>query len=148
MVAFLVKQKERKTMNYAAYWDKLGIAGSGLCLIHCLALPVVVGILPGLGIAFLADEIVHQLLAFLLIAFAALAFIPGYRRHHDKRVLLLMATGLGLILFATWGGALVDLHGAGETVLSAAGSVLLISAHLLNHSFCRSCTLCKTNEAN
>lgn len=130
-------------MNYAAYWDKLGIAGSGLCLVHCLALPVVVGMLPSLGIAFLADEMVHEILAFALIAFAALAFIPGYMRHRDNRVLSLMAAGLGLILFATWGEALVDLHGAGETIVSVAGSILLISAHLLNHSFCQACAICE-----
>jgi hypothetical protein len=135
-------------MNYAAYWDKLGVAGSGLCLIHCLALPVMVGVLPGLGIAFLADEIVHQILACLLIAVAALAFIPGYRRHRDKRVLLLMGGGLGLILFATWGSERFDLHGSGETFISVAGSVLLIGAHLLNHSFCRACAICTGKEAN
>lgn len=135
-------------MNYASYWDKLGIAGSGLCVVHCLALPVMVGVLPGLGIAFLADEIVHQTLAFLLIAFAALAFIPGFKRHRDKRVLWLMASGLGLILSATWGGELVDLHGAGETIIAVAGSVLLICAHFLNHSFCRTCTVCTASETN
>lgn len=134
-------------MNYVSHWDKLGIAGSGLCLVHCLALPIVVGVLPSLGLAFLADEVVHEILAFALIAFAGLAFIPGYRRHRDRRVLGLMATGLGLILFATWGAAIVDLHGAGETVLSVAGSLFLISAHYLNHSFCKNCSVCQANLA-
>lgn len=134
-------------MNYTGYWDKLGIAGSGLCLVHCLALPVMVGALPSLGLAFLADEIVHEILALLLIGLAALAFIPGYRRHRDRRVVVLMATGLGLILFATWGGAVVDLHGEGETVVSVVGSLFLISAHFLNHSFCKSCSVCEAKNA-
>lgn len=130
-------------MNYSGYWDKLGIAGSGLCLLHCLAMPVLVGILPGLGLNFLADEIVHQVLAFLLIGLAALAFIPGYRRHRDRRVPVLMAIGLGLILFAIWGEAAVDLHGKGEIMLSVAGSLFLITAHFLNHTFCNSCSVCE-----
>lgn len=134
-------------MNYAAYWDKLGVAGSGLCLLHCLALPVLVGALPSLGLVFLADEMVHEILAFLLIGLAALAFVPGYRRHGDKRVLVLMAIGLGLILFATWGSAVIDLHGAGETIVSVAGSLFLISAHFLNHSFCKSCSVCEAKSA-
>lgn len=134
-------------MNYVSHWDKLGIAGSGLCLLHCLALPVLVGVLPSLGLAFLADEIVHEILAFALIAFAALAFIPGYRRHQDKRVVGLMAIGLGLILSAIWGASFLDLHGAGETVLSVAGSVFLISAHYLNHSFCKNCSVCEAKQA-
>lgn len=129
-------------MNYAAYWDKLGIAGSGLCLIHCLAIPVVAGALPSLGIAFLADESVHGILAFVLIALAGLAFIPGYRRHRDRRVVMLMTSGLGLILFATWGEAWIDLHGGGETILSITGSLLLIWAHYRNHSFCQACSTC------
>lgn len=135
-------------MNYAAHWDKLGIAGSGLCLIHCLTLPMAAGLLPGLGIAFLADEIVHQLLAFALTALAGLAFIPGYRRHRDRRVLALMAIGLGLILFATGGEAVIDLHGAGETILSVAGSLFLITAHYLNHSFCHACSACEAKAAD
>lgn len=135
-------------MNYASHWDKLGIAGSGLCLVHCLALPVMVGILPSMGLAFLADESVHEILAFASIAFAGLAFIPGYRRHQDKRVLVLMSVGLALILFATWGGALVDLHRASETMLSIVGSLLLISAHLMNHTFCRHCSICEASNAS
>lgn len=134
-------------MNYAAYWDKLGMAGSGLCLIHCLAIPVVAGALPSLGIAFLADESVHEILAFFLIALAGLAFIPGYRRHRNRHVVMLMAAGLGLILFATWGNAWIDLHGVGETVLSIAGSLLLIWAHYRNHSFCQTCSVCTAKAA-
>jgi hypothetical protein len=135
-------------MNYAAYWDKLGIVGSGLCLVHCLALPIMAGSLPSVGVAFLADEIVHQILAFALIAFAGLAFIPGYRRHRDRRVLALMTIGLGLILFATWGEAVADLHGVGETILSLAGSLFLITAHYLNHSFCHACSTCEAEAAD
>lgn len=59
-----------------------------------------------------------------------------------------MAIGLGLILFAICGGALVDLHGAGETILSVAGSVFLITAHYLNHSFCHACSACEAKAAD
>jgi hypothetical protein len=144
----MCQAKERIAMNYVAYWDKLGIAGSGLCLIHCLTLPVLAGVLPSLGITFLVDEIVHQILALALIALAGLAFIPGYRRHRDRRVLALMALGLGLILFATWGEAVADLHGTGETILSVAGSLFLITAHYLNHSFCHACSACEAKAAD
>jgi hypothetical protein len=128
-------------MSYTAVWDKLGMTGSALCLLHCLALPLAAGALPSLGVAFLADEAVHEILAFLLIALAGLAFVPGFRRHRDARVLGLMAIGLGLILFATWSGAFIDFSEEMEVVISVMGSLFLISAHYLNHSFCRACSV-------
>lgn len=135
-------------MNYAAHWDKLGMAGSGLCLIHCLAMPVLGGFLAGSGIGFLADEILHEILALALIALAALAFFPGYRRHRDKRVILLMTGGLALISFAVWGGPWVELHESRETLLNVSGSVLLTGAHYLNHSFCQACSVCAPRPSN
>ena len=134
-------------MSYTAAWDKLGMTGLALCLLHCLALPLVAGALPTLGVAFLADEAVHEILAFALIALAALAFAPGFRRHRDARVLVLMAAGLGLILFATWGGAFIDLSEPAEVVVSVMGSLFLIAAHYLNHSFCQTCAVCDAKMA-
>lgn len=40
------------SQDMRAFWDKIGLGLSGLCLVHCLLLPIAVSSLPWLGIVF------------------------------------------------------------------------------------------------
>lgn len=123
-------------------WDKFGMTASTLCVIHCVAMPFVIGFLPALGLSFLAHESVHHVLAFMVIGVAALAFVPGYRAHGRKRVLVLMGAGLSSLLFAAFEAeALVGAWA--EPVFTVLGGILLVTAHGLNRSFCRLCSVCR-----
>ncbi len=110
--------------------DSASIALSTLCIVHCLALPVLIVALPFL--ALIADaEWVHWLLAACAIAASAsvLAFAPDARR---PRFVVPAISGLMLIS----GALLLDGTRIGETIPTVIGGVLLAAAHagrLLNH---------------
>ena len=85
------------------YADGLGIGLSGLCVVHCLLTPVAIALVPSIHFHDYHD-VVHDWLLVILPVIALGAFVPGYRRHKDKRVFLYSAPGilfiaLGAILF-------------------------------------------------
>lgn len=112
-------------------WDRLGIAGSLLCVVHCALTPLFIGYLTAMGLGVLGDEIVHKVLAIVLLAVAVFAFIPGYKRHANVAVIAAGASG---VAFIVTGGLLLGHfipHGA-EIALTVIGSLLLIGAHTAN----------------
>ena len=93
--------------------------------------PVFVHLLPG-------EETFHRRLAVIVTGSAGAALFFGFRKHRRKRVLLLMTLGLSLIIGTAWWGHLFT-NRVLEIGLTILGSTLLIAAHRLNHTFCRSC---------
>jgi uncharacterized membrane protein YfcA len=85
-----------------------------------------------------SEERVHRILAVCLAAMGGFAIIAGYRKHRRSRVLLLMSCGLLLIFGGAYWGDRLPSHSA-EVIVTVLGSCLLISAHLINHTFCRNC---------
>src|SRR5580700_8987843 len=73
--------------------DNLGIVASTICLIHCLAMPFVMAMLPMLGWQFLEGKSAHFVLAAFVVSFALLAIVPGYFKHKHTEVLLGMILG-------------------------------------------------------
>jgi hypothetical protein len=112
-------------------WDFLGIGASSLCTVHCLALPLIAGSLPFFGLGYLAGHSMHKLLAFSVMLFCLCAIVPGYLRHKHRTVLVAMASGLSLVLFATFFSQ-ATLGQAWELPLISLGNVLLIGSHLAN----------------
>jgi hypothetical protein len=107
-------------------FDGVAISLSGLCLAHCLALPVLAVTLPFLG-ALAQAEWVH----WLFVALAAPASL----------VALLSSSGrpsVGLMSGAVLGLALLIAGAAGwpdhesETLLTVAGGLVLAGVHALN----------------
>lgn len=74
--------------------DRFGAAGSLLCAIHCALLPLVIAVLPSLGLASLASQGFER----AFVAFATLlglfSVVWGYRRHRAVRALSLLIPGL------------------------------------------------------
>lgn len=110
----------------AAAIDGVAISLSGLCLIHCLALPVVSAVLPVAGswaeIEWIHKAFVVAALPFSLLALAserATGIIGG-----------LIASGFVLLAAAAFAEPLHD-H---ETALTLLGALLLASGHALRWS--------------
>lgn len=119
-------------------WDRAGVAASGFCMAHCLALPAMLALLPALTVYDHIADSTHKILGLVLVAISLLAFIPGYRRHRAPIVIVLGAFGLGLVLFAAFAGH-AWLGEPGEVALTLTGSCMLIAAHRRNCALCRSC---------
>lgn len=116
-----------------ASMDTLGIAASSLCLVHCLAMPLVVGILPLVGLKFLEGHQAHVMLAFFVLSFALLAIVPGYFRHKRADILAMMLVGVGLVLYATF-AAQYTLGESAEIPLITIGNLILVATHLRNRA--------------
>ena len=109
--------------------DGAAIGLSGLCMLHCLALPFFVGALPML-MPFTESHLHAQMLIFA-IPLSAVAIGIGYARHRDPRVVAAAVAGLGLLV----AGATV-VHGSygivADRLFTVSGSIILAAAHLWN----------------
>lgn len=102
--------------------DGSAIGLSGLCLLHCLALPVAAGFAPLLGV-WSEAEWVH--LAFVALAAPISAGALVLARPRRPAAIALAATGLGLLIAALF------FHEA-ETLMTVAGGLTLATGHLVN----------------
>ncbi len=109
---------------------------SAACMVHCVVLPLLILALPVLTAWLSIPESAHLwLLAFAAPA-AAVALSLGYRLHRQWPPVVAGACSLTLLTIAILFG------GATETVLTVAGSILIVSAHLLNLRLRQKCSCC------
>lgn len=126
-------------MNKTKGWDLAGAMVSGICLLHCLAIPAILILFPTLGASLIPQEdMTHSVLLGFVLGTAGIAFISGYRVHGQWRPVAWMAVGVLLIIFATF---FVHRHLGHfwEPFVAVIGSLFLIRAHYLNHH-CKKCS--------
>jgi uncharacterized membrane protein YfcA len=127
---------ENGTVKSPEILDKAAVALSGLCVLHCLALPFVIVLLP-----FLNEIAIHQWHAPMLlvvIPVSVFAFTIGYRRHANSGVIETGAVGM---LFMVIGGTLAHylLGLTADRILTIFGAVVLAAAHYRNSRLSRHC---------
>ena len=106
--------------------DRLAIALSGLCLVHCLASAVFVAMLASAG-GLLLDPIIHEVGMMLAIALGVLALGRGIMEHGFMMPAAVRGLGLGVM-----GGALMLPHESGGTLYSVIGVLIVALGHDLN----------------
>lgn len=106
--------------------DGSAIALSGLCLLHCLALPLMSAILPIAGV-WAEAEWLHKAFVIAALPFSLIGLSS---KQITMPVGLLIVSGIGL-LFA---GAFVEWLHDYETHLTVAGGLLLAAGHALRWS--------------
>ena len=104
--------------------DASAISLSGLCLVHCLALPLVAALTPAVA-AWARAEWIHGAVVALAVPLSALAL---WRRGQRLAVILPAALGLALLTL----GALHWPSHELETPITVAGSLALAAAHVAN----------------
>lgn len=137
----LVENNQAKPLmaEKVAVWDRLGLTLSFVCLIHCLATPLILISLPLLAKYYLLHPYFHLLMAALIIPIAGMAFYSGFKHHHKKMVFILGIPGLFLITFVPWLAHGTNIH-ISEFIFVSVGSVLMMIAHLMNYRYCRQCS--------
>jgi uncharacterized membrane protein YfcA len=121
--------------------DGLGIIASALCFVHCIVTPVVLSFSAVWAHYLPSEERLHRALAVIVAAIGCFAIVSGYRKHRHRRVLVLMSTGLSFIFAGAYLGDRLPSHIA-EIAVTLTGSSLIITAHLINHTFCKNCQRC------
>lgn len=110
--------------------DRVGATASFLCAVHCALLPLLVAVLPAIGLGFLADHGFERGFVVFAVILAFSTMIAGFRRHHHLRAFWFLIPGVLLLLT----GVVIDPHHAGalHAVLLASGGTLVALAHLIN----------------
>lgn len=95
--------------SHATRLDRVGIAASLACSVHCMVAPILLLAAPALGQAW-SDPLVHWLLAIVTLPAAAWVLLRGYRQHRRHLVAVLAVAGMlgilvGLVLPVVAGGA-------------------------------------------
>lgn len=104
------------------------VSASLLCLVHCLALPLMLMVLPAAIGLFARSEAFHAVALLLIVPSALAAFWLGHRRHRAPLPALFGIVGVaGLVI-----GLLPLLSVEGQRWATVVGSLLLVTGHLLN----------------
>ena len=115
--------------------DLAGLALSATCLIHCLALPMLLLLAPALGHWIVLPEWTHAAILTLALPAALMAMRGGWYRHRRSAPGLVAAAGLGLLalgLAAHEGWVALAEPAAADTLLTSLGALGLAWAHVAN----------------
>ncbi|WP_447764367.1 MerC domain-containing protein [Sphingopyxis panaciterrae] len=115
--------------------DLLGVSLSFACLVHCLALPLLILLAPALSHWFALPEGVHAVILLLALPAAMVAMSDGWRRHRRTAPVFLASAGLGLLalgLAAHEGWLAAANPEAADRLLTSLGALSLSGAHLAN----------------
>ena len=117
-------------MSKSTSWlDGAAVGLSALCLIHCLALPLVVAGLPFL--AQFAEGHLHLQMLIIVLPLSVIAFALGFRRHRSLRIITTGTVGMILLVI----GATVAHSRLGLTadrIFTISGALILAAAHFYN----------------
>ncbi|MCU1320203.1 MAG: MerC mercury resistance protein [Edaphobacter sp.] len=134
-----------RTFSFSA--DKLGIWASALCLVHCVVTPILLSVSVVFAQVLPGEGKTHRFMAIGVAALGGVALINGFRTHGRRRIVVLMAMGLALIFFGAFYGERLS-SPRYEVLITLAGSVLMIAAHRMNHTFCKNCSRCTRHAAD
>jgi hypothetical protein len=110
------------------FYDRFGAFLGFLCAIHCLAVPLLLGVLPAVGLGFLAAHEFDLAIIGFAIVFAGLAARSGYRAHGDKRLVYGFGAAVALLI----AGHLLGEGGIAGRIPSIIGGFSLAALHFVN----------------
>lgn len=110
--------------------DRLGVLVSGVCAIHCLAAPWILGAFSASGVLWFAGTNLETIVPAAAFVLAASSLVPAYLRHRNIDPIQLFLAGAVFL-----GAARIVPTGPAHwfcTLGLAAGGGLIAAAHLLN----------------
>jgi hypothetical protein len=122
-------------------FDRFAILLSGLCAVHCIALPIIASIIPLLSATVHHGNDVHefwfhQFILLFIVPVSLIALITGFRSHKKLLPLVIAGVGLAVLAFVALFAEqlLIDniLPHEGETLLTITGGLIHAVGHILN----------------
>ena len=106
--------------------DRIAMGLSGLCLVHCLASAIILGLLSAAG-GILGAPIIHEIGLVLAMILGSVALGRGIAEHGFMLPSAVGALGLGVMA-----GALTMGHNGAEAATTVVGVMILALGHRLN----------------
>ena len=131
------EHKHLNNKNLKAFLEILAIIAPIICLVDCIVIPIVLAVLPFVGVHQVWHGVSDQLLAMIAVGICTPVIVPGYLEHRKKSVLFFMAGGFSLIFLASFAGHVID--GTLHSLIAVAGSAMLIKANYDNKRFKKGC---------
>ena len=128
--------KASATKTNRSTLDKVAVVLSGVCMVHCLALPLLLTGAPITGGFFIDEELFHILMFVVILPVSLIALTIGCRQHKDILTISLGSVGLATLAFTAFFGH--DWFGHdGERIVTSFGGLILAAAHIQNYRICR-----------
>tara|TARA_B100000963_G_scaffold206896_1_gene180198 strand:- start:105 stop:512 length:408 start_codon:yes stop_codon:yes gene_type:complete len=122
--------------DFVGWADRVAISTSGICALHCLALPVILSVFPAIGGFFIGEEAFHIWLIWAVVPLSFLSLLVGCRRHKSAMVIFSGLSGVGILILSALLGHEI-MGELSERFSTVAGAAILASAHMQNFSLCR-----------
>jgi hypothetical protein len=106
--------------------DHVAMGLSGLCLVHCLATAIMLGLLASAG-GFLGQPIIHEVGLTLAMILGTIALGRGAMEHG-----FVLPTAVGALGLGVMAGALTLHEGGSEPLFTMVGVGILALGHRLN----------------
>lgn len=117
--------------RYRVLLDRMGAVGSLLCAVHCALLPLLIALLPSIGVATWLSKDAEEWFVVFASMVGLFSVVWGYRRHREVRALGLLLPGLA----ALWFGVLyAPLHATvvPHAIVMTLGGTFVALAHVAN----------------
>lgn len=143
--------------------DRVGMIASTACAIHCAAVPMLLGVLPVIGLGFLAKEWFEWMMVGIAAVVGLTAMWRGHKKHHHHRPVCFFISGLVILLVAlifwqcncslpkrwvfdtqTKQMVLIQIGSVSpwRAILMALGGLCVAASHFMNARLCKSCEPC------
>ena len=80
--------------------DKLSICLSLCCILHCIALPAIILMIPSFASLWINNEKVHVILVLFAVPISLFAMAKSLRIHHNYKCISLAVIGLSFLVIA------------------------------------------------
>ena len=136
-------------------FDRIGMTLSMACAIHCLAMPLLLPLIPLLAGSFWVGETTELVIVIITLLIAVPTLLRGYLKHRKLTVPAMLALGLLLLALRPgafhYGHAHGHWHGHQEELLhfvfAALAGFSLAIGHWVNLKLCKSCPSCKEEDS-
>ncbi len=137
----LAVRVSRVLATVRSVFDKVGITVTSLCAIHCIMLPVILPLLPLLGLTASHNHAFERIVLLITMVLGFITLFIGFHRYHRKLYPFYSLFLGGFIYWQkdVWG------HEYEHAVLMV-GATLVVLAHIMNMRLCNSCNSCEDDH--
>ena len=120
--------------NPLGFLDNAAVVLSGVCLLHCLTLPILIAALPFMS--QFGQGHFHGQMLLVVLPVSVIAFTLGFRRHRVKSIIAW--GGVGMLLLVLGATVAHNSYGlAADRTVTMSAALILAFAHYFNNRLSR-----------